>query len=173
MLLNSIRNWPQFLRRCFQHLKPGGWLEINDVAHRFFAEDGCSEVESPVLKWWRVVFQESSKNNGIDLDDTYRHAQQMRDAGFVDVRERVFKWPIGGARANTQEEKAIGVLQYRNLQALIGGVTDTAVEHCHLPEMTAQRARMLADEAKRDIVENSDRHGYYMHFATYVGQAPG
>ena len=85
-------------------------MELSDVAHRFFAEDGCSEAESPMLRWWRVVFQESSRNNGIDIDDTYKHAQQMRDAGFADVRERVFKWPVGSARASTQEEKAIGDL---------------------------------------------------------------
>lgn len=147
-------------------------MEINDVAHRFLAEDGCSEADSPVRKWWRVVFQESSRNNGIDLDDTYRHAQQMRDAGFVDVRERVFKWPVGSGRASTKEEKEIGELQYRNVQDLIGGVTETAVRHGHLPGMTAQQARRLADEAKRDVAVNADRHGYFMHFATYVGQAP-
>ena len=110
MLVNSIRDWPRFMERCLRHLKPGGWLDLNDVAHRFFAEDGCGEAESPMLRWWRVVFQESSRSNGIDLDGTYGHAQRMRDAGFTDVRERVFKWPVGAARAGTPEEKAIGDL---------------------------------------------------------------
>ena len=147
-------------------------MELSDVAHRFFAEDGCGEADSPMLTWWRVVFQASSRSNGIDIDATYRHAQKMRDAGFTDVRERVFKWSVGSARASTQEEKAIGDLQYQNLQVLIGGVTGMAVQRGSLPGMTAQQAYTLADEAKRDVVENADRHGYYMHFATYVGQAP-
>jgi len=172
MLINSIRNWPRYMKCCLQHLKPGGWLELSDVAHRFFAEYGCGEADSPMLRWWRVVFQESSMSNGIDIDDTYKHAQQMRDAGFTDVRERVFKWPVGSARASTQEEKVIGDLLYQNLQVLIGGVTRTAVQHGDLRGMTAQQAQALADEAKRDVVENADRHGYYMHFATHVGQAP-
>ena len=172
MLINSIRDWPRFLKRCLQHLKPGGWLELNDVAHRFFAEDGCGEADSPMLKWWRVVFQQSSTSNGIDIDDSYRHAQQMRDAGFIDVRERVFKWPVGSARANTKEEKAIGDLLYQNLQVLIEGVTTIAIQHGHLGELNAQQAQAQADEAKRDVVENADKHGYYMHFATYIGQAP-
>ena len=172
MLVNSIRDWPRFLKRCLRHLKPGGWLELSDVAHRFFAEDGCGEADSPMLKWWRVVFQESSRSNGIDIDDTYRHAQQMRDTGFTDVRERVFKWPVGSARASTKEEKAIGDLQYQNLQVLVEGVTGIAIQHGYLRGMNAQQARAQADEAKRDIVENADKHGYYMHFATYIGQAP-
>ena len=172
MLLNSVRDWPRFMERGLQHLKPGGWLELDDVAHRFFAEDGCGEVDSPMLRWWRVVFQESSRRNGIDIDDTYRHAQQMRDAGFTDVRERVFKWPVGSGRASNEEEKAIGDLQYQNVQGLIGSVTGTAVQHGYLQQLTTQQALALADEAKRDVVENADRRGFYMHFATFVGQAP-
>jgi len=147
-------------------------LELNDVAHRVFAEDGRGEADSPMLRWWRVVFQESSRSNGIDIDDTYKHAQQMRDAGFTDVRERVFKWPVSSARASTPEEKAIAELLYQNLQVLIEGVTGTAVQHGDLRGMTAQQVQALADEAKRDVVENADRHGYYMLFATHVGQAP-
>ena len=97
----------------------------------------------------------------------------MRDAGFTDVRERVFKWPVGSARASTQDEKSIGDLQHQNLPLLIGGVTATAIRHGDLRGMSAQQALALAEEAKRDVVENADRHGFYMHFATYVGQAPG
>ena len=147
-------------------------MELNDVAHRLFADNGCSEADSPMLRWWRVVFQERTRGDGIDIDDTYKHAQQMRDAGFTDVRERVFEWPIGSARATAQEKKAIGDLQQQNLPVLIEGVTRTALQHGGVPGMTAQELQTLADEAKRDVVENADRHGFYMHFATYLGQAP-
>lgn len=96
----------------------------------------------------------------------------MRDAGLTDVRERVFRWPVGSARASTKEEKAIGDLQYQNLQVLIEGVTGMAIQRGYLGEMNAQQVQAQADEAKRNIVENADKHGYYMHFATYIGQAP-
>ena len=80
---------------------------------------------------------------------------------------------LGGGRARSREEKAIGDLQYENLPLLVGGVTAMAIQRGDLGGMSAQEARDLADEAKRDGVENADRYGYYMHFATYVGQAPG
>ena len=57
------------------------------------------------------------------------------------------------------------------MQLLVGGVIATAVQHGDLRGMTAQQAQALADEAKRDVVDNADRHDYYMVFATYVGQA--
>lgn len=133
------------MRYCLQNLKPGGWFELKDVAMRSHAEDGCGEADSPMLKWWRVVFQESSRKSGIDIDSTYKHAEQMRDVGFTDVRERVFKGPVGGGKASTQQEKAIGDLQSQNMQLLIGGVTATAVQHGGLRGMTAQQVQALAD----------------------------
>ena len=171
-LVNSIRDWPRFMRSALQHLKPGGWLELNDVAYRFWADDGCGEGESSMIRWWRVVLQQGSRDNGIDIHSVYKHAQQMWDAGFTDVRERFFNWPVGSARARTQEEKTIGDLQIQNMLLLIEGVTQTAIRDGHLRGMTTQQVQALADEAKRDIVENADRHGYYMPFATFVGQAP-
>lgn len=96
----------------------------------------------------------------------------MRDAGFTDVRERVFKWPVGSTRASTREDRAIGDLQYQNIPLLVASVTGTALQHSDLGGMTAKQALVLTDETKRDVVENADRHGYYMHFATFVGQAP-
>ncbi|KAL6712831.1 hypothetical protein ACLMJK_009543 [Lecanora helva] len=173
MLVLSIRDWPRLIQRCRQHLQPGGWLELNDVAVRFFAEDGCGEAEAPMLKWVRTVFQASARNNGIDVDATYKHAQQLRDAGFVDVREGVFTWPVGSGRARTADEAAIGEMQVQNMQALVGNVTETVVRKGGLlGEITAEQARKLAEEARRDVVENADVHGYYMHLATFIGQAP-
>ena len=31
------------MRYCLQNLKSGGWFELNDVAMRSHAEDGCGE----------------------------------------------------------------------------------------------------------------------------------
>ncbi|KAL8949859.1 MAG: hypothetical protein Q9222_004076 [Ikaeria aurantiellina] len=178
MLLSSICDWPGFIKRCYEHLKPGGWLEINDVAHRFFSEDGCSEAVAPVLKWWRVVFQASSRANGISLDDTYKHAQQMRDAGFIDVRERVFKWPVansadgGSSWTYSQKERKLGALQIWSIPVLVEGMTKAAVQHGDLRDISNEEAYALAEDAKRDMVKQAGEHGYHMHFATFAGQVP-
>ncbi|KAL8708087.1 MAG: hypothetical protein Q9220_006940 [cf. Caloplaca sp. 1 TL-2023] len=181
MLAISIRDWPAFIKRCHQRLKPGGWLELNDVALRFFAEDGSGEAEAPMLKWWRVVFQASARANGIDIDATYKHAQQMRDVGLIDVRERVFKWPVGGNNDGeshaswgyTPREREIAGLQMRALPVLVEGVTATALQRGDLQGvMSKEEVCALAEDARRDLVERAAERGYYMHFATFVGQVP-
>ena len=170
MLVNSIRDWSGFINRCKEHLVPGGWLELNEVVLHFFAEDGCDESDAPMIRWWNNVFRESARNNGIDVESTSKHAQQMRDAGFLDVREKVFKWRVGIGWARTQDEKEIGELQLRNMQELVGSITTRAVQHGNLGEIDAKQAQTLAAEAKLDVVENADKHGYYMQFATFVGR---
>ena len=72
--------------------------------------------------------------------------------GFVDGRERICS------------SKAIGELQYRHLPLLIGGVTLTVIQHGALRGMSAQQAEVLADEAKRDFVENAERRDCYYVF---------
>ena len=147
-------------------------MEFNDAVQlRIFAEDTCGEVDSALLKWSRVVLEESLRKNGIDIDDMAKHAQQLRDVGFMDVRERVWKWPVGTNRVNTEKEKALGALMSQNLPVVIEGVTATAVAHGGLRGMSEQEALDLAEEAKRDLMENADR-GYYVLVATYVAQAP-
>lgn len=148
-------------------------MELNDAVHvRVFAEDTCGEADSALLKWFRVVLEESMRKNGIDIDGTSKHAQQLRDVGFTDVRERVWKWPMGSKRANTEKEKALGSMFSQNLLVVIGGLTATLVEHGGLRGISEQEVLDLAEEAKRDLMENADRRGYYTLMATYVAQAP-
>ena len=174
-LAACIRDWPRFMKRCLQHLKPGGWLELNDARQvRIFAEDACDEAESGFIKWFRVLIQEGLRTNGIDMNDTEKHAQQLRDAGFTDVRERVWKWSMSSKIESTEKEKEnpLGALMYQNMLVLIESVMATAVGHGDLLGMSEQEALDLAEEAKRDLLENAERRGYYILVATYVGQAP-
>ena len=161
------------MKRCLQHLKPGGWFELNDLGQfDLFADDVRDEADSSVIQWFRVVLNERSRKNNVAIDDTPKHAQQLRDVGFTDVSERVWKYWVGTKRANTEKEKALAALMSQNILVFIEGIMATMVQHGDLLGMSEQEARDLAEEAKRDLLENADRKGYYMFLATYVGQAP-
>ena len=64
-----------------------------------------------MLRWWRVVAPGELGEQGCRMSMVgIKHARRMREVGFVDVRERVFEWPVGGGRAGTREDKAMGEL---------------------------------------------------------------
>ncbi|PHH85714.1 hypothetical protein CDD83_38 [Cordyceps sp. RAO-2017] len=94
----AVREWPRLLRRAYEHLKPGGWMELQEIHHkpRSAQADGIVPPDHEVAKFWARV-NEGLVALGIDLDRAAGGllSGMMREAGFSNVTERVFHVPIG------------------------------------------------------------------------------
>jgi hypothetical protein len=79
---------------CPRHLKPGGWVEQIELSSIARADDGTIAPDSPLVRWITVFEQMGEK-----LGKTFSACELARDAieraGFVNVRERRIKVPIG------------------------------------------------------------------------------
>ncbi|KAF2810341.1 SAM dependent methyltransferase [Mytilinidion resinicola] len=93
LMNGAVADWPALYAEAFAHLKPGGWIE-------------------------------SVEGNGIRSDDAWGKLiirsgdevkQDLRGAGFVDITERRFKWPIGGWCKN-ERLKEIGTWNRLNFE---------------------------------------------------------
>jgi hypothetical protein len=76
------------------HLKPGGWIETQEIHHRPYCRDGSMLLDHPVAQYWGLV-SDGLDGLGVDSDATLLLADMMRDAGFVNVTTRIFYVPIG------------------------------------------------------------------------------
>jgi hypothetical protein len=93
MLTGALTDWPKFMQRAFDNLSPGGWLELADITFPTLSDDGTLLPDSPLAKWNDHVIRAGHMlNHSIESAKYYR--QQMIDAGFVNVQERLYKWPI-------------------------------------------------------------------------------
>ncbi|KFA48626.1 hypothetical protein S40293_04548 [Stachybotrys chartarum IBT 40293] len=94
----AIKNWMKLFRRAFEHLKPGGWIELQEIHHHPVTIRAGRTVppEHPVAKFWALV-NEGLTALGIDFHAAAdsRLADSMRTAGLVNVTERTFHVPIG------------------------------------------------------------------------------
>ncbi|TKW50189.1 Trans-aconitate 2-methyltransferase [Colletotrichum tanaceti] len=96
----AIKDWGALFQRSFEHLRPGGWIELQEIHHvPLSANNSMSAAAAaahPVARYWGHVVQGLS-NLGIDLNAAAgdRLPNMMREAGFVNVTERVFHVPIG------------------------------------------------------------------------------
>ncbi|EQL02734.1 Methyltransferase type 12 [Ophiocordyceps sinensis CO18] len=94
----AVRDWARLFRRAYEHLKPGGWIELQEIHHkpRSAHADGIVPADHAVAMFWARV-NEGLTTLGIDLDTAGGGvlSQMMRDAGFTNVTERVFHVPIG------------------------------------------------------------------------------
>ena len=91
-LIASVSDYPRLYKQAFDALKPGGWLEVNDVAIPVFCEDGTFPEDSASLKWahW---FKEACVKLGRPVPELEQYKQRLEQAGFVDLQERILKRP--------------------------------------------------------------------------------
>ncbi|KAF7559365.1 hypothetical protein G7046_g4801 [Stylonectria norvegica] len=94
----AIKDWPRLLRRSLEHLKPGGWMEMQEIHHfpQSASPGGVVPPEHPIAQYWDLINQ-GLGNLGVDFHAAAggRLAAMMREAGFVNVTERVLHVPLG------------------------------------------------------------------------------
>lgn len=93
-MAGSIKNWPQLIRRCYQNLKPGGWLEIQESANTLYSEDGTLAPDNPMVKMMDGLM-EACEKIGRTMDPAPSMQGWVKDAGFENISQQKFKLPIG------------------------------------------------------------------------------
>lgn len=76
------------------HLKPGAWLELQEIHHRPRCHDNTLPASHPVVEFWDNVTAGLAAL-GVNFDATLDLADMVRAAGFVNVTTRIFHVPIG------------------------------------------------------------------------------
>ncbi|EFW18774.1 hypothetical protein D8B26_005584 [Coccidioides posadasii str. Silveira] len=90
----SIANWDQLYERAYQHLKPGGWIEMQEYETDVHSDDNSLDNARLIKKFQRVG-DEASAKFGKQFNVAGTHKQRLIDAGFVNVKDDVYKIPIG------------------------------------------------------------------------------
>lgn len=108
MLVGSIGDWPKFMNQGFENLKPGGWLELQDICMRPQCADGTLKPDSFITKWGDTMI-EACEKIGRYADSAMSYKQQMIDAGFINVTEVVYRWPTNTWPAQ-QNYRELGTL---------------------------------------------------------------
>jgi hypothetical protein len=93
-LYGSVADWPTLYAEAFQACKPGGWIEQVewDMALR---EPSGQLTAHPVFKKWTDDVIDMGETIGKTMKTATLMRSWIQEAGFVDVVERKFKWPLG------------------------------------------------------------------------------
>ncbi len=89
-ICGSVADWPEFFSQAYQNLKPGGWLEMQEYETWIFSDDDTIEKAPSVRNWCQGV-DEGSIKFGKRFRTAQHHKQWMQEAGFIDVREEIYK----------------------------------------------------------------------------------
>lgn len=95
----AIKDWDHIFSSAHKHLKPGGWIEFQELDNRPTCDDGTMTAENGHLRWTHLVGEGLSRW-GVNLHGALEVRARMEAAGFKNITEQVLKVPIGPWPAN-------------------------------------------------------------------------
>ncbi|GME36957.1 Methyltransferase domain-containing protein [Neofusicoccum parvum] len=87
MLCLGMHNWKRFIQQCYDHLKPGGWIELQEGQLPTRCDDGSVTNDDPLQKW-TILVHEAAGRCGIDTLASDKFSQQMKEQGFLNITEQ-------------------------------------------------------------------------------------
>ncbi|KAL8908997.1 MAG: hypothetical protein Q9207_000448 [Kuettlingeria erythrocarpa] len=159
MLTSGIHDWPALLSRCWDHLRPGGWVEFLDVCHPFRAQDPAADNDSSGLIKWGHVAERCWARQGLDYRATEKHRERLQERGFINVREEKVRWPLG-EWADSVPEKHIGRLTMDNFLTFMATAGESIIDQD--PWLSAQEKRTLVADAQKDLKEHGHSKQFYL-----------
>jgi len=162
-LVGAVQNWSQLLENIYEHLTPGGYVELqeSDVGHYW-----CDDKSVPEKGGWYTyakTLNQGANAIGRRVDITPELADIVQKAGFVDVHVEYKKCPVG-AWAKDRHKKELG--------RWAGETMQTGAEAYGLALFTRAAGKSHA-EAKKiindllDEVNNPDIHVYIRQYVIY------
>lgn len=116
-LSRCVADWPGFLRRIYDHVKPGGYFESHESAVWARSDDGSLKQDSALMQWQQAINIAGDKS-GRELNIYYKLKEWVIAAGFEDVTLSVYVLPFS-PWPRDPSLKALGKYQAVQLQQAI------------------------------------------------------
>lgn len=158
MMVGSIKDWPLLLSRCWDQMRPGGWIELQDVLTLTADDDTfCLDPPSGALATWWASAVEAFEIMGRSMMAAKDHKRRLEAAGFVDVREMVFKWPLN-TWPRDKRYKELGLWSSENTQDALEAIAMAPLTRAL--KWTVEEVQLLLVGARKDI-KDKRIHAYW------------
>jgi hypothetical protein len=115
-LFGCIPDWDFFFQQAFEHIRPGGYIEIVEHSVHPISDDDTMGPDHFYHEWGKVVLEMGEKF-GKTFAIWEESAERLRKAGFLDVTVVDFKWPMNGWPS---EPKAKNIGRWNQLRLMDG-----------------------------------------------------
>ncbi|KAL2120411.1 hypothetical protein VTJ04DRAFT_4438 [Mycothermus thermophilus] len=156
----TLRDNEGVLRKVFQNLKPGGWIEIQDILPRTASDDDTIPAHYAIRRFYSMIEPVVRERYGADLYLMDRMPQLLESTGFTNVQRRVFHIPLG-EWPRDRHLRLIGALFRETVKEFVDAMAAK-------PLVEAGYERDEIDELLKDVAEdlgNRRIHAYVpIHF---------
>lgn len=90
-MCGSISDFDALYRKCYKHLKPGGWVELQEFEAWIWQIDDPNSKGIPNISKWLGYIDEASTKIGKRFNVATEQRQRLIDAGFINVRDDIYQ----------------------------------------------------------------------------------
>lgn len=92
-MAGSIADWPGLVKQCYENLRPGGIVELQDGDFIVYSEDGS--LKGTWLEEWSLDFVRAAQKVGRTVQPGPQLETWIREAGFEDIHHEKVQLPLG------------------------------------------------------------------------------
>ncbi|KIV81136.1 hypothetical protein PV11_08580 [Exophiala sideris] len=156
----------KLFNQAFEFLQPGGWLEMQELCYPIRCDDGTLSGDCALSEWSRLLL-DATVQVGQAANKPVQYEEWMQQAGFVNTRTLVYKWPTNSWPPDGKL-KTMGLWNHYNaLQGLQGF---TVGLFTRILGWSLDKTDTLLMNVKKDL-EDEDIHAYWPIYIVY-GQKP-
>ncbi|KAJ5647004.1 hypothetical protein N7490_003376, partial [Penicillium lividum] len=159
-LLGSFdrEGWSTLYDRCFENLEPDGWIEQFEFDVSVYSDDNSLPKDS-LLDQWGDMWYPCSERAGRPLQVEKHMRANLEKAGFVDIKEVVYKVPLG-PWARDPVLKELGLLHHQHWSKGLEGYCMYLLTNFGAPDpWTPSEVQVFLAKTRAEL-KNPKFHGY-------------
>ncbi|KAK0721052.1 S-adenosyl-L-methionine-dependent methyltransferase [Lasiosphaeris hirsuta] len=160
-----LKDVPTVLKRGYESLKPGGWIELQELCAEVLCEDGTMPDNDPVKYTYELAAQAFAKF-GMRVTLPKDLEPLLRDAGYENIQCVVKKVPIG-VWARDKTMRLIGMYQKMAVLDLLPAVAGRPFAALGMSEIESQ---VTIAHTRRGLNDASVHR--YFHYYFWFAQKP-
>lgn len=165
-MLGSIQDWSRLFCQAFKALKPGGYLELLEPDATLRCDDGSLDPACALMTWDKL-FIEAAATSGRSVVAAANHANLVKEAGFVDIKENILKLP-NSPWPKDKHLREVGGYHMANFLEGLEGLSLRLFTHFH--SMDVPEIQVLLAQTRKDL-RNKAIHTYF-HLHSIVARKP-
>jgi SAM-dependent methyltransferase len=144
-VLTCFDDMRSVVKKAFDNLKPGGWVEFYDPCPALIAVD--DSVHGTAVERWNKLLVQGGLRANKDLLKAQKYAHWAKSVGFVDVTEERFPLPSNGKWPRDPKMKKIGMHSMVNQLSLV----DSLTKLLELSDLSPEEISDLEHATKKDF----------------------
>ncbi|KAJ4248145.1 hypothetical protein NW762_012915 [Fusarium torreyae] len=166
MMNFSVRDWPDYLRKIYQNLTPGGYVELQEIDVIMKSDDGTLNENSALLRWNKLL-EESAAKLGQPFIQTHILEDLMTKVGFTDIIATHFKWPTN-SWAKDKRYKQLGLWSNENTNTGLESLTMAPFTRGH--KWSSEEVNVFLVDVRKDL--NDPKIHAYWPICSVYGKKP-